>query len=148
MAIVTLTYTANMAEPAGEVHAGVNAISFAFNSGGTAFGTACDVALLGRVPNGCTILGGYVSGQGGGAGGANFLLTAVNSGDTNGSFTLSATAASHFTVRYPVRISLSADATVSDAVLYLNCVTGASAAASLSVHGVLYYTCDGRETSL
>lgn len=159
MAATTLTYTANMAEPARSVHAGVNAISFAFNSGATAFGTACDVALLGRIPDQATILGGYVAGKHGGATGANFLLLAVKSTDytksggtikfdqVNGSFTLSATAPSLFHVANPVRISLSADAATSEAVLYLNCTTGASATVSVSLHGVLYYVADGRAAS-
>lgn len=159
MAAVTLTYTANMASPARAVHAGVNALTFSFNSGAVALGTACDVVLLGRIPNGCTVTGGYVRGRHGGATGAHFLLTAVNaldyskSGGTikfdqaNGSFTLSQTAASFFDVNGPTRISLSADTTATEAVLYLNCTTGASASVSTSLHGVIYYVCDGREAS-
>ncbi len=159
MAARTLTYTANMANPAQAVHAGVNVITFAFNSGATKFGTACDVALLGRIPDQATVVGGWVTGKHGGENGAHFLLLAVNANDytksggtikfdaTNGSFTLTATAASTFTVKYPVRISLSADTTTSEAVLYLNCTTGASETVSTSLHGAILYTCDGRTTS-
>lgn len=160
MAARTLTYTANMAEPARAVHAGVNALTFAFNSGTTKFGTVSDVALLGRLPNQATITGGYVAGKHLGENGAHFLLLCVNSSDysktgatirfdqTNGTFTLTATAASIFQVTQPVRISLSADATTSEAVLYLNCTTGASESVSTSLHGCIYYVCDGREASL
>lgn len=159
MAGTTFTYTANMAEPARAVHAGVNAISFAFNSGAVAFGSACDVVLLGRIPDQATILGGYVAGKHGGATGAHFLLTCVKSTDytksggtvkfdqANGSFTLSATAASIFQIANPVRVSLSADAGTSEAVLYLNVTTGASPTVSVSLHGVIYYVCDGRAAS-
>jgi hypothetical protein len=159
MAARTLTYTANMAEPARSGHVGVQAVTFNFNSGATKFGTVSDVALLGRIPNGCTVTGGYVRGRHGGADGAHFLLLAVNSQDytksggtikmdqANGSFTLTQTAASLFHVNGPIRISLSADATTSEAVLYLNCTTGASESVSCSLHGVIYYVNDGRAAS-
>jgi hypothetical protein len=158
MAIVTLTYTANMSEPARAGHSGVQSVLFAFNSGATAWGTACDVVLLGRLPPHCTVLGGYVRGQHGGATGVHCLLTAVDANDmtksggtikmdqANGSFTLSATAASLFHINGPTKISLSADSTASSAVLYLNCTTGASASVSTSLNGVIYYVADGRDT--
>ncbi len=151
MAARTLTYTANMADSARAVHAGVNALVFEFNSGATKFGTVSDVALLGRLPPHCTVLGGYVRGKHAGADGAHFLLLAVDANDftksggtikmdqANGSFTLTATAASLFHVNGPTKISLSADSTATSAVLYLNCTTGASETVSTSLNGVLYY---------
>lgn len=159
MAIVTLTYTANMAESARAVHAGVNALTFSFDPA-TAWGTACDVCLLGRIPRGATITGGYVSGYHIGATGVHCLLLTVDGLDysksnqtikfdqASGTFTLSGTAAgAQFNITRPLRISLSADSTASDAVLYLNATTGASATTSFSIAGTIYYVCDGRETS-
>ena len=158
MGTVTLTYTANMSEPARAGHNGVQALLFAFNSGATAWGTQCDVALLGRLPPHCIVLGGYVRGKHGGATGVHCLLSAVDANDfsksggtilmdqANGSFTLSATAASLFHINGPTKISLSADSTASSAVLYLNATTGASASTSTSLNGVIYYVADGRDT--
>ena len=151
MAGRTLTYTANMANPAQAVHAGVNAITFSFNSGTTKFGTVSDVALLGRLPPHCVVLGGYIRGKHLGENGMHGLLLAVDANDftksggtimfdqTNGSFTFTATAASLLHVNGPTKISLSADSVASSAVLYLNVTTGASESVSTSVNGVIYY---------
>ena len=151
MAARTLTYTANMANAAASVHAGVNAVMFQFNSGTTKFGTQSDVALLGRLPPHCVVLGGYIRGKHLGENGMHGLLLAVDANDftksggtimfdqASGSFTLTATAASLFHVNGPTKISLSADSTASSAVLYLNITTGASESVSTSINGVIYY---------
>lgn len=158
MAARTITYTANMSEPARANPLGVNVLTFDFNSGATKFGTLSDVALLGKIPQPCTIIGGFIRG---GARGttdpAHFLLTAVHpddftkSGGTvlfgtgSGSFTTSAGGINGLAVGNISRISLSADATVSHAVLYLNCTTGTTETASQSLQGAIYYVCDGRD---
>lgn len=153
MAGVTFTYTANMATPAMAPHNGVQAITFAFNSGAAKFGSVSDVVLLGRIPDQAVVVGGQINGKST-AGAIHLMLLAVNSGDFTksggtiyGSFTISATAAK-FEIDNPVRISLSADATTSEAVLYLNCTTGASGTVSTSVNGTIYYVADGRNFGL
>ena len=149
MAGVTFTYTANMAAPAPSAHTGVQAISFAFNSGAAKFGSISDVVLLGRIPNHATVVGGQINGKSTSAA-IHCMLLAVNSTDYSksggtiyGSFTISATAAK-FEIDNAVHISLSADATTSEAVLYLNCTTGASGTVSTSLNGTIYYVADGR----
>jgi hypothetical protein len=150
MAGTTFTYTANMAEPARAVHAGVNAINFTFNSGASKFGTLSDVILLGKIPNGATVVGGQIHGTSGAAA-IHCMLLAVNSQDYTksggtiyGSLTISATQAK-YDIIVPVKVSLSADASTSEAVLYLNCTTGASGTVSTSINGVIFYTADGRD---
>ena len=153
MAGITMTYTANMAEPARAVHAGVNALVFSFNSGATAFGSISDVALLGKLPPHCIVLPGSTIRAGvSTAGAVHYTLTAVDQNDFTksggtvyGSFTQS-TGAANFTVLQPVKISLSADSTASHAVLYLNCTTSASPTVSVSLQGCILYTADGRST--
>src|SRR5512139_2325104 len=150
MAATTFTYTANMAEAARSVHAGVNALTFAFNSGASKFGTLSDVVLLGKIPNGAVITGGHIDGTSGSAA-IHCVLLAVNSqdftksgGTVYGSLTISATA-QRFSIYGPIKVSLSADATTSEAVLYLNCTTGASGTVSTSINGVINYVADGRD---
>ncbi|MCO5760737.1 MAG: hypothetical protein NHG36_04375 [Chromatiaceae bacterium] len=150
MAASTFTYTANMAEPARACHTGVQSINFAFNSGASKFGTLSDVVLLGKVPNGCVVTGGHIDGTSGAAA-IHCMLLAVNSQDLTksggtiyGSLTISATQ-QRFSIYGPIKISLSADATTSEAVLYLNCTTGASGTVSTSINGVIYYVADGRD---
>ena len=150
MAATTFTYTANMAEPARSAHVGVQALTFAFNSGANKFGTLSDVVLLGKIPNGAVITGGHIDGASGAAA-IHCVLLAVNSGDFSksggtvyGSLTISATA-QRFSIYGPIKVSLSADATTSEAVLYLNCTTGASGTVSTSINGVINYVADGRD---
>lgn len=153
MAAVTFTYTANMSAPAPSAHTGVQAITFQFNSGASKFGTLSDVVLLGRIPDQAVVVGGQINGTSAAAA-IHCMLLAVNStdytksgGTVYGSFTISATAAK-FEIEQPVRISLSADATTSEAVLYLNCTTGASGTVSTSLNGVIFYVADGRNFGL
>jgi len=158
MAARTLTYTANMSVPARSNHVGVQALTFAFNSGANLFGTVSDVALLGKIPNGATILGGHIHGKTAAATSTIFILSTVNSLDFTksaqviGTFTASATGATLVNLSenqlLPLRVSLSADATTTEAVLYCNCTAGPSETASVSINGVIYYVADGRDTSL
>jgi hypothetical protein len=157
MAARTIT-TVNMLDSARAASPGVQVLTFDFNSGATKFGTVSDVALLGKIPQPCTIVGGVIYG---GARNttdpAHFLLTAVHpddftkSGGTivfgsgTGSFTTSAGGVNSAQVGKLSRISLSADATVSHAVLYLNCMTGTTESVSQSLHGAILYVCDGRD---
>ena len=150
MAAQTLTYTANMAENCRAPHIGVNVINFEFNSGATAFGTACDVVLLGKLPAHCTVLPGSVINAGTKGTAAHFVLLAVDANDFSksggtvyGSFTMSATAAK-YTIDRAVKVSLSADSTATHAVLYCNCTTGTDDSASVSLAGSIFYVADGR----
>lgn len=156
MAAATLTYTANMAEPSRAVHAGINAICFSFNSGATKIGTTSDVILLGKIPNGCTVVDGWIAGNTA-ATSQKWQLSAVHPnafgtsggtlllGDAAGTMTV-VTGVVRFNLLQAKRISLSADATVASAVLYLNCLAGTETV-SVSLQGALFYVCDGRETS-
>jgi len=151
MAGVTLTYTANMAEPARAVHAGVNAVIWNYNSGATAFGSISDVVCLGKIPAHCTILPGSVIRMGvSTAAAVHYVLLGVDANDYSksggtiyGSMTQS-TGANTFTITQPVKVSLSADSTAAHAVLYMNCTTSASPTVSVSMQGCLLYVCDGR----
>jgi hypothetical protein len=151
MAGVTFTYTANMAESARAVHAGVNAIIWDFNSKAVACGSISDVICLGKIPAHCTILPGSVITMGASAAAAvHWMLLGVDSADYTksggtiyGSMTQT-TAKAIFTVDRPTKVSLSADSTAAHAVLYLNCTTSASPTVSVSIQGCLLYTCDGR----
>ena len=151
MAGVTLTYTANMANPAIANHVGVNAVIWNFNSGATAFGSISDVVCLGKIPAHCTILPGSVIRMGvSTAAAVHYMLLGVDANDYSksggtiyGSMTQS-TGAAAFTVQKPVKISLSADSTAAHAVLYMNCTTSASPTVSVSMQGCLLYVCDGR----
>ena len=151
MAGTTFTYTANMAESARSVHAGVNAITFAFNSGASKFGTLSDVVLLGKIPNGAVITDWYL----------NFttkaetqtmelVLLATESGGTfsvyatlEASLTASATGAITSIGYRPIKVSLSDDRAVQHVVLALNVSTGASGTVSFSTYGQLRYQSDG-----
>ena len=156
MAAATLTYTANMSEPSRAIHAGVNALTFSFNSGATKIGTTSDVILLGKIPNGATVVEGWISGSTG-ATSQKWQLSAVNSGDftksggtlllgdTAGTMTV-VTGAVRFNLLQAKRVSLSADATVASAILYLNCLAGTETV-SVSLQGCIMYVCDGREQS-
>ena len=151
MAGNTLTYTANMAEACIAPHTGVQVINFDFNSGATVFGTACDVALLGKLPAHCTVLPGSIITTGVKGTAAHFVLLAADANDFSksggtvyGSFTISATAA-EYQIKKAVKVSLSADSTAAYAVLYLNCTTGTDDSTSVSLQGSIYYTCDGRD---
>ena len=66
-------------------------------------------------------------------------------GDTAGTMTV-VTGAVRFNLLQAKRISLSADATVAHAVLYLNCLAGTETV-SVSLQGCIMYVCDGREAS-
>lgn len=152
MAAVTLTYTANMSRPACAPHTGVQALLFDFNSGATDFGTVSDVALLGKLPAHCEIVGGYIRcGARNTTDPAHYMLLAVDAnayatsgGTVYGSFTASAGGVTTFTLGMPpVKISLSADSTASHAVLYLNCTTGTTASGSQSLQGVILYKTSG-----
>ena len=150
MAGVTYTYTANMAETARAGHVGVQAITFAYNSGANKMGSISDVVLLGKIPNGAVVVGGVLYGNSTAAA-THYMLLAVNPNDYSksggtiyGSFTVSTTAVK-YNIDGPIKISLSADATTSEAILYLNCTTGASPTVSTSLNGVIYYVADGRD---
>lgn len=147
MAATTFTYTANMAEPARAVHAGVNSISWDFLAAGasTKAGTLSDVVLLGKIPAHCTIVHSNIAFGASGAAAIHWTLTAVDANDFTksggtvyGSMTQS-TALAEFRSYRPTKISLSADSTASHAVLYLNCTTGGSGTVSTSLYGNIQY---------
>jgi hypothetical protein len=155
MAARTLTYTLNMAKPAQKLHAGVNVLPFAFNSGATKFGTVSDMALLGKIPNGALFTGADIQfGVQGNAASTWTLLMLVT--DADGTFSTYATLASAASVtanastvqqyRYciPQKVSLSDDRAVQHVVLALNCTVGPSETASFSFHGTATYLSDGR----
>lgn len=151
MAASTWTYTANMATPAMAPHTGVQAISFKLLAEN--FGSASDVALLGRLPDGITILGGSISGIVP-CDKAIFALTARNYLDTSktgGTIRAAVTFCSTvqtFDIIEPTRISLSADTTTSEAILYLMCTTAGTVTDTVSLYGTVYYTNDGRNFGL
>jgi hypothetical protein len=156
MAGVTFTYTANMAEAARAVHSGINALTFSFNSGASKIGTVSDVVLLGKIPNGATVVDAWITGVAASTA-QKWQLSAVNPGDFTksggtlligdaaGTMTVVATLA-RFTLNQAKRISLSADTTASHAVLYLNCLAGTETA-SVSLQGCIMYVADGRSSS-
>ena len=151
----TYTYTANMAETSRAVHAGINALTFSVLRS-AAFGTVSDVILLGKIPNGATIVDAWAeiitksTAQ-------KWQFSCVNPGDftksggtllmgdTAGTMTAVSTIA-RFTLNAPLRVSLSADTVYAYTVLYANCLAGTETT-SLSMQGCIMYVCDGREAS-
>jgi hypothetical protein len=156
MAATTWTYTANMAEAPRAIHAGVNALTFSFNSGGSKIGTTSDVILLGKIPNGATVVEGWITGNTA-ATAQKWQLSAVHPddftksggtlllGDASGTMTV-VTGVVRFNLIQAKRVSLSADVTTAHAVLYLNCLAGTETV-SVSLQGCIMYVCDGRAQS-
>jgi hypothetical protein len=156
MAATTWTYTANMAEAPRAIHAGVNALTFSFNSGGSKIGTTSDVILLGKIPNGATVVEGWITGNTASTA-QKWQLSAVHPddftksggtlllGDASGTMTV-VTGVVRFNLIQAKRVSLSADVTTAHAVLYLNCLAGTETV-SVSLQGCIMYVCDGRAQS-
>lgn len=156
MAARTLTYTLNMSAPAGKVHAGVNAVTFACNSGATKFGTVSDMFLLGKIPNKSVVTGGGITFgvQGNAASTWTLLLledlgagtfSTMHTFRSTGSITANASAANSYPILGPAfHVSLTDGAAVQHAVLALNCTVGPSETASFSFQGFLNFTADGR----
>ncbi len=156
MAATTWTYTANMAEAPRAIQAGVNALTFSFNSGGSKIGTTSDVILLGKIPNGATVVEGWITGNTASTA-QKWQLSAVHPddftksggtlllGDASGTMTV-VTGVVRFNLIQAKRVSLSADVTTAHAVLYLNCLAGTETV-SVSLQGCIMYVCDGRAQS-
>lgn len=155
MAARTITH-ANMLLPPQKIHAGVNALTFDANSGATKFGTVSDVFLLGKIPNGATIVGGSISfgiqtnaaqtytllllkNQGAGT---YSIRTTLRSGTNAGSITANATSAQTYQIGGTYKVSLSDDAAIQYLTLALNCTVGPSETASVSFIGNLLYVVD------
>lgn len=152
MAARTMTYTVNMSGAPKALHAGESVVAWDFNSGGTKFGTLSDVLLLGKIPNGALITNQGVRFGITPQAGAHFALEllAVESAGTYSlwatliaSMTASSTAACVFNSVIPKKVSLSDDRAVQHVVLALNCTTGASETASVSIQGIVKYLNDG-----
>lgn len=153
MAARTLTYTIQMSQPPKRVHTGTNTIPFNITIP-TAFGTLSDMYLLGKVPNGALVTDadvrfGITPQQ---AVHAALILMAVDALGTFstiatliGSMTATQTAATTFSTRIPMKVSLSDDRAVQYAVLALNVTTGASESASFSFQGSVKYLTDGTD---
>ena len=152
MAGTTYTYTPQMQNQPKAPHTGVVAMPIDWLIGGTnKFGTASDVALLGKIPSGAVITDWYL----------NFttlsesavmslVLLATESGGTfsvyatlESTLTASATAAITSVGYRPVKVSLSDDRAVQYVTLALNVTAGASGTVSFSTYGQLRYTADG-----
>jgi hypothetical protein len=155
MPTVTLTCTANMAAPPRAVHAGVNALVFYKNQAdnvGVIFGTAGDVMLLGKLPNGATLLSadgrvGVMSTT------LNYVLRVVYPFAGGTTFTtispvLTATSVVRLSLTAPYKVSISDSEPLNYATLQLYVTTGASATTSFSIGGMVLYTADGQENGL
>ena len=163
MAATTLTVTANVApnvSPRASARGGVVAVSWSKNSGGTAFGTATDLMLLAKLPNGARILDHnttiYTKSatthwklvaykvESVGSSGTLGTLTALS--DVMGSFTVAAAGTANLAgVRTYYQVSLSDDAAVQFAVLGLLCGTGGSASTSFLCDGNVLYETGGSD---
>lgn len=151
MAATTLTYTLNMSASPREVFKGVNHLEFDFNSGATKLGTLSDVLLVGKLPNGSTLLTSELNFGASGAAAIHWQLLALGT-DAGGTFTIlntiipsmtQSTAAATFRAAKPIKFSLSDDRAVQYITLALNCSTGASGTVSNSIQGLFLYAADG-----
>jgi hypothetical protein len=144
-----------MAAPPRAVHAGVNALVFSKNqadNAGVIFGTAGDVMLLGKLPNGATLLSadgrvGVMSTT------LNYVLRVVYPFAGGTTFTtispvLTATSVVRLSLTAPYKVSISDSEPLNYATLQLYVTTGASATTSFSIGGMVLYTADGQENGL
>lgn len=156
MAARTLTNVNYNAGPK-QVHVGLNAVAWDFNSGATKFGTLSDMVFLAKIPNGALITDQDViigaKKQDGAAYTAGLILLAVEALGTLSQLAVlipsmtATTAAVVFTSKIPYKLSLSDDRAVKYAVLALNVTTGASETASVSIQGGIKYLTDGSQAA-
>lgn len=156
MAGTTKTVTVNMAASPKNVHVGVNAFAWDWNSGTAKFGTLSDVLTLGKIPNGALILRSDVRFGAELLDAAHFslVLLAIEASGTYSTYatlaaslTASSTAATVYKGVVPTKVSLSDDRAVQHVVLALNCTTGASGTVSFSTQGNVLYLMDGSKLS-
>lgn len=155
MAGRTLTYTLNMSQSPGGLHAGVNTITFDVNSGTTKFGTASDVWLLGKIPHGAVVVGGAINFgiQANAAATFTMLLLSDEGAGTYSTLvalaggtalTSNATTVQRYHIASVHKVSYSDDRAIRFATLALNCTVGLSETVSFSFQGFLQYVADGR----
>ena len=163
MAAATLTVTANVApnvSARSNDRGGVTAVSWSKNSGTVQFGTATDVMLLAKLPNGARILDHntvistksttthwkLVAYEVSSVGSGGTLGTLSEISDVMGSFTVAAAGVVNLQgPRVFPKISLSDAAAVQFAVLGLKCGTGASASTSFLCDGNVIYETNGND---
>lgn len=140
-----VTYTASdqLAVPRA-VHAGVNSVRAAYNSSTCL--SVSDILFLAKIPNGATIIDGYLSGTIDSAGSTvkvGIVSAGSSSADNNllTAVTLSTTSVlQRFNAgTLPVRVSLSDDATLQWAWAFMTVITAASITATSSLQFVINY---------